>query len=1039
MEINKVQNKAKYESFDYGQYEKLRKLFHDPSFEPIQVEELDLSNEKATQMPNVLCLQLLTHLKVLVLNGNQIQRFPGKLVAKELQSLTILDLSNNLIEELDDIADMNLPNLSVLDYQGNYVCQYLLRITQIQQLLCPKRYVKYNPVKVFTASYNQLPVCRLTEAQYQEEKKCLRSIQRAPEEFKPEELMNTVSKFSHKNTLGKFCLEMCPVPRKTRFKNLEYLNGTQISKMDIMRVTGVDNYKLALEVENSETQKYKHAKKSKLHNEYIQKYIKRVQRLLEEKPSNDPDEILKAKKVKKLDQKKFSVWETPLDVQYKDSEFTIGIEEFKQQKKEFEEQKKQKLERRHKKQIERIKKKHPSFEESESDHEIRRMYLTTKVKPKMNLSRDEDRIYRSSESSLSEGDSPQERSSTSQESVEMKGPKSVAKVEAKPISYYRKKTKEENKSKEVVQQRKAQQQNRQQRIEVMENENSESDKETPTRQVKKSSTQQLLKSHHKQQTYSPVAVPQQAIPAQKIITKMLHDENRNTFDLSNKLSAQHPVIREGEYKEQQFQRMLKVKESVQKERQELEQIRKPVTAQPQVRQKVNRVIVDGQKKKALPTPQRELVKLHGDLDKAEFQRIQIPLEEMIPTEEQGVPERFRQEFLYNVDSETYKELLHYKGILEESLNLKEAWKEMDAKLEILGATKPDKELRFKANDYNAVHTYLKAKYKDKISPYEMREIIYGANDYDLQAEPRIQEKDIMKRLEQEDVTQEERQVLYKWIEILDDIRLKQTKTDDKRLRRIEIKEIERAQSFAHLAYHYQKLKKYVSADKLQKYVKMMGIPLNEILNQDNQKLKTGQKKKTEYVNRQNYQQTKVQAQKKEKEQKDLAKQMLQIEEDKAQMLKEYEEINQQRYSNIKAEIMSDNGNLATNDPYYLKCLNKLEQDKVDVLNKVAKYNIPFENMVEQNLRKLQDQFITTQGPTDLEEQMMKYASEFKEKIKQRERLQQNINKHISETQKKLDEFWMWEAKERELRDDKVASLMRQIKRLELDDQQTIQF
>lgn len=107
----------------------MKKLFHDPSFEPIQVEELDLSNEKATQMPNVLCLQLLTHLRVLVLNGNQIQRFPGKIIAKELQCLTILDLSNNLIEELDDIADLNLPNLSVLDYQGNYVCTYLLRIT----------------------------------------------------------------------------------------------------------------------------------------------------------------------------------------------------------------------------------------------------------------------------------------------------------------------------------------------------------------------------------------------------------------------------------------------------------------------------------------------------------------------------------------------------------------------------------------------------------------------------------------------------------------------------------------------------------------------------------------------------------------------------------------------------------------------------------------------------------------------------------------------------------------------------------------------
>ncbi|CAD8119013.1 unnamed protein product [Paramecium sonneborni] len=36
-------------------------------------------------------------------------------------------------------------------------------------------------------------------------------------------------------------------------------------------------------------------------------------------------------------------------------------------------------------------------------------------------------------------------------------------------------------------------------------------------------------------------------------------------------------------------------------------------------------------------------------------------------------------------------------------------------------------------------------------------------------------------------------------------------------------------------------------------------------------------------------------------------------------------------------------------------------------------------MVGQNVRKLQDQFIATQGLTDLEEQILKYASEFKEK------------------------------------------------------------
>lgn len=45
--------RLKYESFDYGQYEKLRKLFLDQEFEPEQLEELDLSNEKAKSMPNM--------------------------------------------------------------------------------------------------------------------------------------------------------------------------------------------------------------------------------------------------------------------------------------------------------------------------------------------------------------------------------------------------------------------------------------------------------------------------------------------------------------------------------------------------------------------------------------------------------------------------------------------------------------------------------------------------------------------------------------------------------------------------------------------------------------------------------------------------------------------------------------------------------------------------------------------------------------------------------------------------------------------------
>ncbi len=75
----------------------------------------------------------------------------------------------------------------------------------------------------------------------------------------------------------------------------------------------------------------------------------------------------------------------------------------------------------------------------------------------------------------------------------------------------------------------------------------------------------------------------------------------------------------------------------------------------------------------------------------------------------------------------------------------------------------------------------------------MREIIYGANEYDPQQEPKIVEKDILYQLDHEKgITMEERKKLYDWLEVLDNIKLKSTKTDEKRLKRIEKKEIERA-------------------------------------------------------------------------------------------------------------------------------------------------------------------------------------------------------------------------------------------------------
>lgn len=69
-----------------------------------------------------------------------------------------------------------------------------------------------------------------------------------------------------------------------------------------------------------------------------------------------------------------------------------------------------------------------------------------------------------------------------------------------------------------------------------------------------------------------VAVPYKPIPAIRILTKLKCEENRSTFDVNNKLSSPHPVVREGDLKEQMMKKMQAVKEVVQKERIELEHI-----------------------------------------------------------------------------------------------------------------------------------------------------------------------------------------------------------------------------------------------------------------------------------------------------------------------------------------------------------------------------------------------------------------------------------------------------------------------------------
>ena len=65
--------------------------------------------------------------------------------------------------------------------------------------------------------------------------------------------------------------------------------------------------------------------------------------------------------------------------------------------------------------------------------------------------------------------------------------------------------------------------------------------------------------------------------------------------------------------------------------------------------------------------------------------------------------------------------------------------------------------------------------------------------------------------------------LYKQLQILDAIKLKKGALNDFSLKRIEQKEIERAEANAVLAAHYLKLKKYYTNNTFDKYINKLSI------------------------------------------------------------------------------------------------------------------------------------------------------------------------------------------------------------------------
>ncbi len=89
--------KIKYETLEFGKYEKLRKIFLSNDFEPKEVKELDLMGCQSDKLPHIRCLKLLPNLLFLHLDNNLINSFDAKIITTGCPQLVSLNLCANNI------------------------------------------------------------------------------------------------------------------------------------------------------------------------------------------------------------------------------------------------------------------------------------------------------------------------------------------------------------------------------------------------------------------------------------------------------------------------------------------------------------------------------------------------------------------------------------------------------------------------------------------------------------------------------------------------------------------------------------------------------------------------------------------------------------------------------------------------------------------------------------------------------------------------------------------------------------------------------
>lgn len=229
-------------------FPKLLPMINSKSFRPKRQKELELSNQKATDLPPIKVLSIFPNLIEMDVSNNRIVRFDPERITKGCKRLRVLKMNNNLIKSLTDIKKLgDMEFLETLSFIGNPVESNLLYIKILGELLFPDRNKVQDQNEIFTATYTMIP-------NYLEKYK-MPQIDQENIIYDEEVARMGIHKFTGNTKTVKhpgnkirslkwiFSVidKKCPKRKIGKFKRLATLNSSDITIYDIYLVTNEKN------------------------------------------------------------------------------------------------------------------------------------------------------------------------------------------------------------------------------------------------------------------------------------------------------------------------------------------------------------------------------------------------------------------------------------------------------------------------------------------------------------------------------------------------------------------------------------------------------------------------------------------------------------------------------------------------------------------------------------------------------------------------------------------------------------------------------